>query len=442
MWHVTSFTDNQHFSVAMPGAAPQFNPGAFGGTITVYSYAIDTYSPPGTVSLVASHGYLVAPGFLRWTSARHLVLSEMWSGIIRDIDLMASTARRVGMQDNQFILGNIPPGAWQTLACDRMGVLGPVDDIIMANFLIDASHYTWRLSLDGTVSQQGFSDFGQLPTTGQSCQLLQGSGHYPWAFEFSLEEGRAISSGTAQAPPAFLRIMEAADIPVNIQTDVNIKSAHWYNGSFIWQSGSVAAFPWGVRPAFSCLWGWQGNGHILGYSWDDLMVNGPLGHFASATPGDIGDQNLAAYIQSGMGGGTPRPEITGNDMRDLIYFIRRSTMAGSGLGGATLVVPGADNPDVTPPIITSLSAVRKSSTSITVSWTTDKPTIGLAMAGSPTQVGKPWPFNVPSPIEAGYGTSHSATITGIASGVTPVSYVAIAKDMAGYCVYSSASAVT
>jgi hypothetical protein len=35
------------------------------------------------------------------------------------------------------------------------------------------------------------------------------------------------------------------------------------------------------------------------------------------------DAELAALIQSGWDGQTPRPEITGNDLRHLIYFIRR-----------------------------------------------------------------------------------------------------------------------
>jgi len=33
---------------------------------------------------------------------------------------------------------------------------------------------------------------------------------------------------------------------------------------------------------------------------------------------------LRAYIQAGMGGAVPRPEISGNDLHDLIYFMRRT----------------------------------------------------------------------------------------------------------------------
>ena len=51
------------------------------------------------------------------------------------------------------------------------------------------------------------------------------------------------------------------------------------------------------------------------------------GIFAStALQETLATGRLAAYIlEPGSGAATPRPEITGNDMRDLIYFIRYNT---------------------------------------------------------------------------------------------------------------------
>jgi hypothetical protein len=147
-------------------------------------------------------------------------------------------------------------------------------------------------------------------------------------------------------------------------------------------------------------------------------------------PGDPANAGtLVAYIQSGMESGVPRPEITGRDMVQLIYFLRRDTNQGS---YPTPVVHLPYNPDFTAPVISNVIATRLSSTSVRVAWNTDKRTIGFAMAGSALQV----PFyNVYSAIESGYGTSHSVTIVGLPSGVSPIHYSIVSKDVPGNSSY-------
>jgi hypothetical protein len=61
---------------------------------------------------------------------------------------------------------------------------------------------------------------------------------------------------------------------------------------------------------------------------------------------------------------------TGHALRDFIYSIRRGTPQGS--ARVTPVQPGPTNPDNAPPMITSLSISRTSSTTIHATWTTDK----------------------------------------------------------------------
>jgi hypothetical protein len=75
------------------------------------------------------------------------------------------------------------------------------------------------------------------------------------------------------------------------------------------------------------------------------------------------DDALAAYIRAGMGGTVPRPEITGNDLRELIYRIRRKSGAG---GYTSIVTPGPDQTDFNGPIISNVVATRLSATSIQV----------------------------------------------------------------------------
>ena len=65
------------------------------------------------------------------------------------------------------------------------------------------------------------------------------------------------------------------------------------------------------------------------------------------------DDALAAYIQAGMRGTVPRPEITGNDLPDLIYWIRRTSVAG---GYTSIVTPGPDQTDFIAPIISNVVA--------------------------------------------------------------------------------------
>src|SRR5207244_9488671 len=114
------------------------------------------------------------------------------------------------------------------------------------------------------------------------------------------------------------------------------------------------------------------------------------------------------------------------ELSDLIDFIRRSSLAGR---GPVPLAPGSSQTDITPPVISSVIATRLSATSIRVDWTTDKPTLGLAAAGSPASAGTTAPYNVWS-IESSYGTSHSVVIIGLPT-ATPTHFAVLSKDMAG-----------
>ena len=102
-------------------------------------------------------------------------------------------------------------------------------------------------------------------------------------------------------------------------------------------------------------------------------------------------------------------------------------------------VPGAASLNFIRPVVSGVSATRLSNTSIQVSWTTDVPTIGLAGAGSPYSQTVAWSgsylYNVWSPLETGYGTSHTVTITGLpdvsVAGNGPTHFTVVSKDKAG-----------
>jgi len=80
-------------------------------------------------------------------------------------------------------------------------------------------------------------------------------------------------------------------------------------------------------------------------------------------------------------------------------------------------------------MILTVSAVRNSPTQITVSWTTDKPTIGMAAAGAPGNFAL-GVYSLFSALENSFGTTHSATVR-VLSGVTPVHYTVVVEDQHG-----------
>jgi hypothetical protein len=131
------------------------------------------------------------------------------------------------------------------------------------------------------------------------------------------------------------------------------------------------------------------------------------------------DAQLAAYLQGGAGGSVPRPELTGNDLRNLIYFIRRSTTGGD------LAVPGPNSWDKTAPLISAIAQNQSSLSPTTINWTTDKPTLGFVAWGTTSGTYFGW-----APIESSYQTTHSVALSDLPAGKT-IYFVVLAKDQAG-----------
>jgi hypothetical protein len=461
---VNGFTDSQHFTIALPASS-----GAI-ATIDVssamlWSANLDVYSPPIPVAMADE--YMVAPFTIDLCSDEQIVIGEAWSQCVRLIDPVGHTVKRIGAFGNNPgpLASGYPPvyvgdnsngnGLWLWLTVNDAGAWGPVDDIIV--FKSDsnpgAASATWRLSRDGSYSNFWIeaSAANAAPPGGRVTLLaLPGFGHYPWAVAGASSQARMISNGIGSLGSPVSRALLPGDPPGNFFTGEGLAVDNYRAGKQIWDTGTLinSDFPWDSRPSFKQVMGPYGNNHIGLPTFDDLMTMYP-----STTPGDAGDLALAAYIQAGMGGSTPRPELSitpdgklSNDLRDLIYFIRRSSVTGGGIPNAsTQVSPGPDNPDTTAPIITSVNAVRVTSTSIMVSWFTNKPTFGLAAAGGPNSqtpaasTGQTYPYNRyqlepwAGSAAASYGTSHTVTITDCpdVTITSPTHFAVLAKDLAG-----------
>jgi hypothetical protein len=422
-----------------------------------YQAAIDAdvdnniYSPKAATAFASCYAHF--PFCIRWASTGKLVFLESANYLIRAIDLTAGTIARVARYTSGFAAppqaANVGP-AWQWLDVDTVGACGPVDDIIMVQ--IGAAGWQ-RLSLDGTYT--GYWANGSAGHLSEASPgiltVYSGGGHYPWALSFAKKSGRMIMNGIGTNTSRPMHIRQPTE------TDISTSQAFYQGlslnyGQLIWETGTVVGgipavngslpnyvgvWPWGIRPSFSNLRGPKCFHHLgcfsTGHNTMDELYSLPDGT-PDLEPGDPSNAGtLVAYIQAGMESGVPRPEITGRDMVQLIYFLRRDTSQGS---YPTPVAQLPLNPDFTAPVISNVTASHIGNT-LTVTWNTNKRTIGFAMAGSALQV----PFyNVYSPIESGYGTSHSVTIVGLPS-VSPIHYSIVSKDVPGNSSYIADQAI-
>ena len=136
---------------------------------------------------------------------------------------------------------------------------------------------------------------------------------------------------------------------------------------------------------------------------------------AVATPG-----TLQAYLLSGAEGSVPRPEITGNDLRDLTYFVRKNAL------GNISSQPLASCTGNTP-VITSVAVTPSAGGLATVTWVTDQPTFGLVQWGTVSGEYFGSQFENSS---TQYTTTHTAQLSQLPSGAT-VYFSVRAKNIAG-----------
>jgi hypothetical protein len=262
---------------------------------------------------------------------------------------------------------------------------------------------------------------------------------YGWVACFAKTRAHFLGGGFRYFGVNAVRPQLGGDPPIDVSTNTGFDTNAMNLGENLFVIGTSLCFPIGARPAFLALRTFFGN-HFLGSSvlptFDDMNAMFPTdGSFTTAA---AGAGTLGEYIQNGMGGVVPRPEITGNDLRALCYFVRRHSLAGS---YPTTASPGPRNPDIFKPVISNVIATRVSPTSVRVTWNTDKPTIGMAAGGSAFSATTNTKYSAWSPIESGFGTSHDCTITSLPTS-SPIHYTVISKDIAGNFQYIDNRTVT
>jgi hypothetical protein len=471
VFQVASVTDNRHFTLTMPQiVSGDIGTVGLSGSPTLTPYYDDVFVPtaPGTRPLSSS--FCPYPQRIVWNSSKKLIVGSTWFLSVQEIDLSGATIKYIGTYtarapNNRIQYSSYPQinyitgrmtnlQSWFQIDVDNRsgvpsrsvndptaGCVGPLDDIQMLATGGVAGTW-WYVSADGlstgTRGNQDLVHFAPLPVGGP------GQGHYPWTIAISRHQGRTLTSGISDNGLFGSRILNTTyDIPSDAFNNVNVDAGALDRGYFIYLQGSVqnnvkttveGVFPWGVRPGGSQLHGGLGLAQLGLTSTTPGQSNGDT--FDGLTANFPTDAALAAFIQSGFGGSTPRPEITGDDLKDVIYCMRRMSLQGS--MNSPLPQPAPFETDVTAPVISNVVATRLNSTTVQVIWNTDKPTYGFAAAGFDSAQGTSFPYHIfaleeyggTSDINLSYRTAHSVILTGLKTGVTTY-VIAVSKDMAG-----------
>lgn len=189
---------------------------------------------------------------------------------------------------------------------DRNGTFGPVDDIYAVRDHGVANTDLWR------ISGSAVYDYGHIIPSGlglctvgdtQNCQDV--FGHYMWVVECHPDEALLLTQGFADCYPTLIRPALASDAPEDVYDH-----ALMVRGAQIIQAGTTFAKPFGSQPTFTCLTserGWS----MLGCTADFVA--------------QMSYADAAAFVQKGMIGSFPRPEIVGYDLLAVLYLLYRSS---------------------------------------------------------------------------------------------------------------------
>jgi len=349
---------------------------------------MSTYRRDGTFS--GGTATLIWPGSMRFDSSGDLVVYENVINSIRRISLSGSRIDLLTYAPGEIVKYTTP--YFGTVRVDTAGQCGPVDDIFYGsvsqrgNFRIFASGTTWtNVDLLGSWLK---TRWRPSTTTGTADHREE------WRGLFGLCGGGAIWTGDAWSGvrrstlrvPGVDRVMTADELK------------YYRNGERIYWSGTVDNFP--LRSSFKLV-------HPV----DNQLGGDTFDNFTSVT-----NSTLATRIKSnGWDSVTGvRPEITGKDLRDLLYYVRwscgRCVEANYEL--TPIATPASDS--IAPTFTSGPTVGPLGRTSATIRWTTSEATVGFV------EYSELPAYDPVNPNESMYGnasavqpsaSSHSVTLT-------------------------------
>lgn len=339
---------------------------------------------------------IIYPMVIRLDPQGRLLIGEEQLGTLRRLDFSSQTVSLFTLAPST--------SAWIWFDVDREGTFGPPGDIFFASAVGQAggspsNEVLVRIAADGSLVGDLF----------EGSYLFEGrldmtrAPHYVWMV--AVGQGALWSNGFGT--DGLVRVRKARSEDRVDDHDAHIYTRFW-PGNHRFHTGTADGFPWGVRPSF--------NVHQGFYGWNELGVFPSFDALAATS-----DAELARRIQDGWGSGIARPEISGNDLRNVIFFVRRLSLPAIHAG----VLPGPDDPDVDEPAVSNVAFEERTADTLRVTWQTDEPTLGVVEFGNAAAN----LFRVSDP-ENGYGTAHAAVIGPLIAGRNYVFRVRV-RDSAG-----------
>ncbi|MES2355275.1 MAG: fibronectin type III domain-containing protein [Pseudomonadota bacterium] len=332
---------------------------------------------------VASLAY---PEGLRFDSQGRLIVAEGLTRVLRRIDL---TTKRIDFirnipSDNDMNVHNI------NINMDD-GSCGGKDDILVATF---AQVGPWRVKADGSSYAPIYDQSTTLGTFEGRANHLH-TQTYPWLAVCG--NGAIWLSGVSEG---LFRLTLAK------QSDPSINPTLYRAGEQVFYNGTVPNFP--GRPGFHLRHGIAGQDQFGGETMDELGMRP--------------DAEIKSMMQSGWGSSSgPRPEISGKDLDNLLYFIRWNCSSCIAAGKTAAPIPQMD---ATPPVISNVVVKQTGSGTVSVTWSTNESTNGFVNFGKNTL------YNNSSNTESTFSTTHQAIISDLFPGVT-YHFRVRARDVAG-----------
>jgi sugar lactone lactonase YvrE len=334
---------------------------------------------------------LIFPQGMQFDSRGRLIVAEKFLKTIRRIDIDA------GRIDTFAPFPKSQTNHLDTqVFVDTAGECGPKDDVLLATW---AQGGPWRVSADGN---QGGPLLNRDPP---DVDLHEGRANrltdfgYPWMVTCS--KGALWIGGIRDG---LYRLTKARPTDPDMSKEEGFR---YLAGRRVYHMGSVPGFP--PRPSFSLVHGNNGVNQLGGEPTFDQLAG-------------VDDATLGLDIRRGWGSTAgARPEITGRDLDNLIYYVRWNCLPCLMSG---MAIPRPRPADVTPPTITGVSVEPRPSGGAVVRWRTSEPTIGFVAFGAKNTYG-----NV-SEVEPGFDTEHAVVIDGLPAGTT-YHFAVRARDVAG-----------
>jgi hypothetical protein len=198
---------------------------------------------------------------------------------------------------------------WIVVSVDHSGCAGPVDEFLVTRSF-GTNNEVWQFRNGGSTVLGTFQAFPSLgyATVGEKSGTTEPL-HYGWNSEYHHYQGLIKLQGFGNNAPCILRARLPIDAPEDVKDDALMQ-----RGAAIIRVGTTAAYQaaHGIysRPSFTSQVGEHGSS-LLGVTPDVVASMS----FAQA----------AAFVQAGMIGVFPRPEITGYDLLAVLYWFYRNS---------------------------------------------------------------------------------------------------------------------